>query len=61
MHFKKGHLIEYKNSDPVNFDYMLGVNIGTDRIWYFMHESRILMGLTVNHDDNRGINPLIIK
>jgi hypothetical protein len=42
----KGHLIEYKNPNPAKFNYFIKANVGNQAIRYYMHDSRILLGLT---------------
>jgi hypothetical protein len=44
---KKGHIIEYKNHRPEKYNYLLRINIGSRRIAYYMHGSRIMAGLTL--------------
>ena len=46
MKGRKGHLIEFKNKKPSEYNYLMRVSIGSSRISYYMHSSRILMGLT---------------
>jgi len=43
----KGHLIEYRNIDPTKYNYFLKVTMGNSRMAYYMHPSRILIGLVV--------------
>jgi len=42
----KGHLLEYKNTNTNKYDYILKANIGKQSIRYYMHASRIILGLT---------------
>jgi len=42
----KGHLIEYKNPDPKKYDIIFRASIGDNSVNLYMHESRILVGLT---------------
>jgi hypothetical protein len=42
----KGHLIEFKNESPSKYNYFLRANIGRQMVNYYMHDSRIILGLT---------------
>jgi len=42
----KGHLIEYRNTNPSQYNYLLKANIGKQFLTYYMHSSRIIMGIT---------------
>ena len=58
---KKGHLIEYQNLDPSKYDYILRINIGDKKICYYMHDSRILCGLTMKEDESRIVDLKVIQ
>lgn len=42
----KGHLIEFRNNNPEKYDYLMKANIGKQVVTYYMHDSRIILGLT---------------
>lgn len=42
----KGHLIEFRNPDPEKYDFLMKANIGKQIVTYYMHDSRIILGLT---------------
>jgi hypothetical protein len=46
MRYIKGHLIEYKNKNSNDFNYILRGSVGKEEISYYMHDSRIMIGLT---------------
>jgi|LakMenEpi03Aug12_release.lakeMendotaPanAssembly.Ray.scaffolds.fasta_scaffold6172744_1 hypothetical protein len=45
----KGHLIEYRNKDPIKYNYFLKTGVGDNKMAYYMHSSRILIGLVVEN------------
>ena len=42
----KGHLNEFRNSNPEKYDFLMKANIGKQVVTYYMHDSRIMLGLT---------------
>jgi hypothetical protein len=42
----KGHLIEFRNENPQKYNYFLRANIDKQFVNYYMHDSRIILGLT---------------
>jgi hypothetical protein len=42
----KGHLVEFKNTNPQKYNYFIRSNIGSSPINYYIHDSRIILGLT---------------
>lgn len=49
----KGHLIEYKNLNPAKYNYFMKANVGGKAMIYFMHDSRILIGRTLEKEQHR--------
>lgn len=52
----KGHLIEYRNPNPSQYDFILMSNVGNHFLNYYMHDSRIILGLTREFEENSVVN-----
>jgi hypothetical protein len=52
----KGHLIEYRNPNPSQYDFILMANVGSQMLNYYMHPSRIILGLTRESEENSDVN-----
>ncbi len=48
----KGHLLEYSNPDPSKYNCFFSANVGKQAIDYYIHGSRILLGLTEEDTDD---------
>lgn len=57
----KGHLVEYRNPNPQKYNFILSANIGKQMVDYYMHDSRILLGLTEEDIDNCKVDPSQVK
>lgn len=53
----KGHLVEFKNRAPEKYDYLMRANIGKQMVTYYMHQSRIILGLTREEVDDCKVDP----
>jgi hypothetical protein len=48
----KGHLLEYRNPDPTKYNCFFSANVGKQAVDYYIHGSRILLGLTEEDVDD---------
>lgn len=48
----KGHLIEFRNPSPEIYNFLMKANIGKQVVTYYMHDSRIMLGLTREEVDD---------
>lgn len=53
----KGHLLEFRNENPAKFNYFLRANVGRQFVNYYMHDTRIILGLTREAVEDSRVDP----